>query len=251
MGIILILPILVSGFMYCHLHPYYYFKLHRFEGQYLYLQAAKQGLYILILAFAFNWILLWLLSFPTTSWNVYLGPDYIHSISSAISSLNVIDKDKSLEASWLLVLSITMLVAPITYTNVFKYFFMKKHGLKNQGEIDLMIMGTLFSDSPLDDMLFKSLTNKHKSIMLSMDDRKVYVGKVASMGEPNENKGANQEISFVPFVSGYRNAENLKVTFTTNYKDFENVDFFVILKQEKIVSATLFDFEIYNKFQQA
>src|SRR5690606_1113621 len=39
----LILPLLVSGFIVCHSHPYYYYKLHRQQGQYLYLHAARLG----------------------------------------------------------------------------------------------------------------------------------------------------------------------------------------------------------------
>ena len=37
---LLIVPILVAGFMACHIHPVFSYKLHRYEGQYLYLKSA-------------------------------------------------------------------------------------------------------------------------------------------------------------------------------------------------------------------
>ena len=59
MGFLLILPILVSGFTVCHTHPYFKYKLHRYEGQYLYLQTAKLGFYCFGIAVLIQSFLLW------------------------------------------------------------------------------------------------------------------------------------------------------------------------------------------------
>ncbi|HCV77558.1 MAG TPA: hypothetical protein DGS68_12635, partial [Pseudomonas sp.] len=50
MFLLLLLPILVSGFLVCHKHPLYFYRLHRYEGQYLYLQSARFGLFCTLLA---------------------------------------------------------------------------------------------------------------------------------------------------------------------------------------------------------
>lgn len=41
---LLIVPVLVAGFMTCHIHPVHSYRLHRYEGQYLYLKSAELGL---------------------------------------------------------------------------------------------------------------------------------------------------------------------------------------------------------------
>ena len=43
MLLLLIFPVLVAGFFACHIHPVHSYKLHRYEGQYLYLKSAELG----------------------------------------------------------------------------------------------------------------------------------------------------------------------------------------------------------------
>lgn len=50
MGLLLILPILVSGYLVCMSHPYYFSRLHRYDGQLLYLRVAKLGLTCILVA---------------------------------------------------------------------------------------------------------------------------------------------------------------------------------------------------------
>lgn len=84
--------------------------------------------------------------------------------------------------------------------------------------------------------------------MLSLSDRKVYVGKVISMGEPNENKGADQEICIIPVMSGYRDKDNLTINFTTEYNDIEK-EIFITISQDKISYATEFIFDAHVQFK--
>lgn len=51
MLLLLIFPVLVAGFFACHIHPIHSYKLHRFEGQYLYLKSAELGLKCFAIAF--------------------------------------------------------------------------------------------------------------------------------------------------------------------------------------------------------
>lgn len=44
MLLLLIFPVLVAGFVACHIHPVHAYKLHRYEGQYLYLKSAELGI---------------------------------------------------------------------------------------------------------------------------------------------------------------------------------------------------------------
>ena len=47
---LLLIPVLVAGFVACHIHPLYFYKLHRYEGQYLYLKSAELGLKCFLIA---------------------------------------------------------------------------------------------------------------------------------------------------------------------------------------------------------
>lgn len=45
MFVLLVIPILVSGFLLIHIHPIYKYKLYRYEGQFLYLKSALWGFF--------------------------------------------------------------------------------------------------------------------------------------------------------------------------------------------------------------
>ena len=111
----------------------------------------------------------------------------------------------------------------------------------------VFVIGELLEDSPLDNLLFQLSLDKDKHAMLTMDDRKVYVGKVISLGEPSETSGMDQDISIMPLMSGYRDKDTLKVTFSTHYEDVDS-DIYLSLRQDAIVSATEFDFDAYQKW---
>lgn len=246
MGVLLVLVILVSGFSFCHKHPQYFFKLHRYEGQYLYLQAAFLGVFCLIASVILNLILLEIFNTKVCLCLQTLGIDYVNFIASYISKLGFKNIDSVLYA-WIIVISGTTLLMPSILTKLIYFYFRKQLKLDTNDDVDVVIMSEMFSDSPLDQLLFSSIIN-HTNIMIVLDDRKVYVGRVATMGEPNENEGADQEVSFLPLVSGHRDEKTLKITFTTDYKQIgDNLP--VVIRQDAIVSAREFDFSVYESFQ--
>jgi len=255
MGALLLLPILGSGFLYCHLHPIYYYRLHRYEGQYLYLQATKLGLISFFVSSVFHFCFLPILYWINNWYGIDWGQDYIVTLAKHLVNYGLIPPESSRPISWLLILSFTSFLIPVADRYLYKSAFRYKHGYatKKVAEVALAldIMEDLFKDSPLDKLLFESLISANGAgiIMLTMADRKVYVGKVLTMGEPNENEGADQEISLKPILSGYRDKDSLKVKFTTPYHEF-STDFFLILKQDQIVSATNFELSVWEGFQK-
>lgn len=248
MGVLFVLLILVSGFLVCHLHPQYFFKLHRYEGQYLYLQAAYLGMICVVSAAVFHFLLLHLLAMPVGEEARSLGINYVDWLAQWLpSALGLAEADQKLYVL-LGVIALTTLLIPWLISG-WVYWRLKRYlQLDTNDEVDIVIMSELFSDSPLDQLLFSAMIND-RNLMLVLDDRKVYVGRVATMGEPNENEGADQEISFLPFVSGYRDKDTLQVLFTTDYlKVGGNLP--LVIRQESIVSAREFDFSVYDSFQQ-
>ena len=240
----LILPILVAGFVYCHNHPYHFYRLHRHDGQYLYINSAKFGTFSFavasVLAACLHYVVPDKLIIPYIALSFDLG-----FISTEAERL--LGKDDAALASWLFSTSLlSVLIAYLTSRAKWKILCYK---LGSNNNAKLYIISDLLEDSPLDRLLFKLSLDKNALAMLSLSDRKVYVGKVISLGEPNESEGPDQEITISPVVSGYRDKDNLQVTFTTYYQDAGS-DLAHVIRQDMITHASEFSFEIFENFKK-
>ena len=111
----------------------------------------------------------------------------------------------------------------------------------------IMLMSTILQDSPLDELFFKSYRDD-LYLLLSMDDRKIYIGRVLNLGEPTESEGMDQEIVIIPVGSGYRDKDTLDVEITTDYDSKHNIT--LTLRQDKVISATIFDEEVFDDFMR-
>lgn len=106
------------------------------------------------------------------------------------------------------------------------------------------------------EMLLVTSTYRGMPVMVSMDDRKVYVGFIYKTGDPAKQERAY--FSMIPIMSGVRNEQG-QVGFTTYYEpiyesggdEMEHLkvkDFALILPVARLVSARLFDKTAYTKF---
>lgn len=241
---LLIFPVLVAGFYACHLHPYHSYKLHRYEGQYLYLKSAELGLKCFAVAFSLGMM------------GHYLIPDELKiccfKISLALSSwlakgmtaLGAQDESEALKMAWFFILSFLTFFSAII---VMIWGYIRLWWRFRDFDTKVYVIGLLLEDSPLDSLLFDLSLQKNKYAMLTMSDRKVYVGKVISLGEPTETSGMDQDISIMPLMSGYRDKDTLKVEFKTFYEEVDSA-IYLSLRQDAIVSATEFDFNAYQKW---
>ncbi|QQR75630.1 MAG: hypothetical protein IPJ17_08690 [Holophagales bacterium] len=81
-------------------------------------------------------------------------------------------------------------------------------------------------------------------VLLTMKDRKVYVGWVVDSPTPDRNE---LDLAILPAFSGYRRADNLKVELNTTYpvdeygNTLDEEDFIVVLGLADIASARYFD----------
>lgn len=252
MAALLLLVILVSGFSYCQKHPEYYYRLHRYEGQYLYLQSGKLGLFCFLISCVFNYLLLKILSTPINICSLggrTLGVDYISVIADFIKRNNLFSTEYSpSQLSWVLALSVTSLVIPYFVRPLYFFFYKWKFKFDSDFQVNFMILSKLFKESPLDDLLWNAVLSQD-TVMITFEDRKVYVGTISTMGEVTENKGADQEIRLYPILSGYRDKDKLTVDFTTSYEK-AGLNLPVILRQEGILSVRKYDFETHEKFKE-
>ena len=93
-------------------------------------------------------------------------------------------------------------------------------------------------------------------VSFTMKNGKVYVGWPVSLPRPSRGS----YLSVLPLFSGYRNDEQ-DVTFTTEYWDIYHQrreageddmyqGFLLVLSTDEVVSASLFDLDIYERFGQ-
>lgn len=244
---LLIFPILVSGFFACHIHPYHFYKLHRYEGQYLYLKSAEMGLKCFGLAF----LVAAIAHYQTPDTLTLCHRDFSFNLSTRLGKAMVVmgaeHEHEASKMAWFFILSILTFLSAI---------FLKWWGhlvlwLRFRAwNSRIYVIGELLDDSPLDSLLFNLSLQKDKYVMLTMNDRKVYVGKIISLGEPTETNGMDQDISIMPLMSGYRDKDTLKVEFKTFYEQV-SANIYLSLRQDAILSATEFDFKAYRVWNPA
>lgn len=219
------------------MHPVHSYRLHRYEGQYLYLKSAQLGLFCfiigLILAYGFHTFL----------------PDWLNptamSIDAATVFLGLTEEDAkkpAVQIAWFAQISLLTLFAAYLLKLLSQ---LSLYGRFGQWNAKIYVVGEILEDSPLDNLLYRISLDREKYAMLAMTDRKVYVGKVISLGEPSATKGMDQDIVLIPLMSGYRDKDCLKVNFKTFYGEVD-ADISICLRQENIVSATEFDFTAYT-----
>lgn len=252
---LLILPILVSGFVVCNNHLKYFYKLNRYEGQHLYLRCAWLGL-ICFFASAFTALLINSVA-PShiTIVSHRICIDVIHYIATLLQVIIEGDPEKLNRVSWYLLLSVLSFFTAYLWAFISKLFLLVKTKSLSLTNAKIYLMADVLKDSPLDNALFASYLHI-KPIMLSLENNKVYVGIITALGEPTENEGMDQEVSLLPLMSGYRDTETQKVHFVTDYEeiyddnleksDDEHNDLSVIIKQDKIISSSWFNFNIYK-----
>lgn len=239
--------VLVAGFFACHIHPEHSLKLHRYHGQYLYLKSAELGVKCCVLAFLMAVLLIEEEVLTSVGGNTDSGALAIVSAHLTIffQKIGPSSPDEISKLIWFLLLSVLTICCAFIIKAWGHVSLLLRSGQWSPSKAKLYVMGELLSDSPMDDLLFRLSMEQDKYIMITTNDRKVYVGKVVSLGEPSETGGVDQDISIMPLMSGYRCSEDLRVKFTTDY-DAVDEDICLALRQDTIMSATEFSFSAYQ-----
>ena len=124
--------------------------------------------------------------------------------------------------------------------------------------------------NPLDNLLYESIeyhqqlkgdVTNPRLIMLTMRDRKVYVGLVVGFGKDNDVFSlSNETFYFLPMKSGYRNKYDLRICMTTDYsKAIDAIierngsldELQIILNKNEILSACQFDDSRFKSFDKS
>jgi signal transduction histidine kinase len=253
MGFLLVLPILVSGYIFCNGSVYRQATINKYEGQLLYLLVAKIGLFVFICASVLSFLLVYF------SKHAYFGCfsfDYL-KYAKAFLVRNGIAKVES-ASLWAflgqasLISFILAWCCPRAYVLAIRW----RHSLSTD-QAKAFIQNYDVPNRPITKQLLASMVDATGQYMFSMDDRKVYVGRVSSVGEPHETAGLDEDFEIVPTMSGYRDKDTLKVTYTTDYSAVvetmeqagRSIGFTILLSQKNIVSMSRFEFSVWEQFK--
>ena len=248
MSIAAVIPVLFLiagyGFMTCWNLSQWYTA--RQTGHRLYIRIALYGILTLIAASLVY---------------VYLAPAEIHSFYQALAAHEQKDTDK-----------------PFDFTPYILLFI----------KIQLLAIGLAIAGGHLLTLMFMPWTNFFLKIALKEDDfellmlramqkvmpvlltcrnGKVYVGYVTKGVEPHLTR---TDIKIMPILSGYRDIDTLRTTFTSNYFEIYNhlgikpegertkgqpaalchKDFEIVIPFREVQSTHLFDIDTYRAFAQ-
>lgn len=273
MGFLLLLPLLVSGFLVCLRHRGIYYRLHRYEGQLLYLQVARYGLNCLFVSFAVVGVFSLLVSHDWKGgclWCAHFcippfSTDFLAGLSPKLEAIGMAKGEvKGEAAAFVMLVAIGAMLLPVPWTWLLMVRLKKKirHRLVRMqkryaaenfdARADEIVSTYLLRESVAHSPRLKTLYEAfamQQPVMLSMEDRKVYVGHVLSLGAPTEVATIDQELHLVPIISGYRDKDRLEVVYTTDYAGLA-VECPLYLKQENILSVTLYSEPVKVKFEK-
>lgn len=269
----LVLLVLVAGFYACRRHPIYSYHLHRYEGQFLYLKSAEMGVRCVGAAFiiSFLWGFLpdryelgcYVIRLDVHTWLVSWAKSHLWVEAPLLSTTGTLTPTKpnrdSEIAQWTYTVGLSFLTLFVAwawgrFAKLILWLKIGRSMTKSEGgsawkrfwgwSSKAYAIGQLLKDSPIDKMLF-DLSATDELAMLSMSDRKVYIGRISNLGEPSETGGVDQDILILPYMSGYRDKDRLTVEFTTHYNHVGQ-EISLSLRQTDIVSVTKFDAGAYE-----
>ncbi|KAB7700966.1 hypothetical protein GBN26_07895 [Plesiomonas shigelloides] len=247
---LLIIPLLVSGSLIVtsphNIKSFY--RLHRYDGQLLYMKVATYGVYSFFGALVVAGFLK--LCFPSFTAATWLS----HLIDGSS------DPKENRIVSWLTLLSVATCALAFLWLQICRlrmYIAAKliQKSLLKQGieiplsdikqHIRLSELDTLLSEGTLGQLFFDSAT-LGRLVLVSLKCRKVYVGKVNMISEPNEKQGPNLEISITPIMSGYRDKDTLRVLFSNDYNGLDDVDTSIIFPLSEVSHASWFNMDVHE-----
>jgi len=253
MGLLLILPILVSGYIFCNGSVYRQATINKYEGQLLYLLVAKIGLFLFIGGAVLSSLLIYL------SKHAYFDAfnlDYLKLVRAFLVRNGIAEGESAPLWAFLAQASFISFALAFVCPRLYVAWIRCRHRLSS-AQAKAFILHERVPNRPITEQLLASLIDDSSLYMFSMDDRKVYVGRVSSVGEPHETAGLDEDFEIVPTMSGYRDKDTLKVTYTTDYSAVvdelkvkgRSFGFTILLSQKNIVSMSRFEAQVWNEFK--
>ncbi|WP_236758254.1 hypothetical protein [Acinetobacter junii] len=243
-GIILILSLIVIGYIYQTKNEVTKFKITKMPAHHIYYKSAIIGFNfflvgtVVLLCILFYYSIFKYDSAKDLYQNLILNIDYLPNF----------------KVYWILSFLIALVCLFVIVLAKNKYLL---RGLNKNKDINEIYALTLSDplDKLLNDSAFLSKDRfLDKIIMLTMSDKKVYLGTVlADFDIFNRFLYGSTDFIFCPIYSGYRHKDSLEVIITTNYlnnKLQSDKQYQIILNKNNILSATKVDLDTLLNFTE-
>lgn len=247
MGLLIIVPLLVSGYRVSIRHPFLYNRLHRFQGQLLYLQVARLGMVCLIVATILSAAILALSKQKLHVAGHEIATDYSRYLGDMLVRLDIANDRNSALWVFLMQIGLSAMLLPFGWGAFYVSAKKKILKLETDTQLNYLLSLEVLEGNPFRVLLRESIEQR-APCMFSLSDRKVYVGIVMFVGAPTESEGIDYAFTLLPILSGYRDKDTLAVTLDTHYTHAQQPQP-IMLIQENVVSATRFDFTTWSTFQ--
>lgn len=246
MGLLLLLPLLVSGYLCCIYRTEIYLRLNRYEGQLLYLLVARYGLTCFLIALVSVSLMALLLQGwleICVDWGIPIclpafSVDFLAGLGSALVRLGLVDEDRARISAFLIVVGFATVLIPRPWAGVHNFIFRKK--FTGEATAEVFILRQAVRGRPILSLLVESFA-LGRPVMLDMDSRKVYVGLVISLGSPGESTAPDEDLGILPLMSGYRDKDTLELDLNLVYPKAGDDAKPVFLRQADIVSVRYYD----------
>lgn len=248
-GILLLIPTIIIGYFFKKKHFYLNYKFSKLSGHHLYFASAAFGFLFVSISTIVYFILANIYIF--FSW--LISDDYILRINF-FKSVKVIFAEQNFSFNVFFIYILAVVIAWLVA-------LFDKRSLKAIDDIHNPLIFNIISEDPTDSLLNLSAVSESKdnldhydnrTIMLTMKDRKVYIG-VVSENRKNMfsrfSQGSN-DFEFMPLMSGYRDKDTLDLIITTDYSEAieSKLNITVILNKVEISTLTKVNSEQLSKF---
>nr|WP_253276254.1 hypothetical protein [Pseudomonas syringae] len=228
----------------------------RYDGQLLYMLIAKTGTIFFAVACLTSFWLMYVSKDGSLATTLGERSDYIKFIKDFLITNEIANNAEAPTWAFLAQASVISLILSWLSPRFFMLLLMLRHWASLQA-IKGLILASKVPTRPLTKQLLASMRDSKNLYMFSMADRKVYVARVAHIGDLHEAGGMDEDFEIVPTMSGYRDKDTLKVTYTTDYsavvdemvRTGRKVGFSIVLSQKNIVSMSRYEDEIWNRFK--
>lgn len=240
-GLFLILSLIVLGYIYYSLDYIEKHSKSELSAHQSYYKSAFFGFSIFFIS-----LFITLPIFYSVEWVVY---------DSKVNFLENINKLPDFNVVWVFNFFISLCVLFFYITFRYLWFF-RGIDKKNKNEIYSIAL-----TNPIDKLISNSAflnADKftEKLIMLSMTDKKVYIGFVYNEHDIFDRfLNGQTDFIFCPIYSGYRHKDTQEVIITTDYNDDnlensqeENLKFKIVLNKKNILTATKVDIDTLLDF---
>lgn len=228
-----VLPLL-SGYYFLSRYIYKKYKYQRLEPQRLIFDSFIAGTVLFLLTYILRIIIF------------LLFPDLIPTIYSFLYKLPI----KENHLLWTFIFNFIVVIALTKLTN---YIYKKNGYFKWRKPVEKAVDD--FGDEI--EQLFKQAAENENLVQVTLKTNKVYVGFIEYIPPPKESN----YLKIIPVISGYRNSETKKIVFTTDYFNsillyqsnedkYSNFQMDITFKQDEILSANVFDFDVYKEFNK-